>query len=379
MLVHAYYKRDPRVKKEAEALVENGHAVDIICLNEGDQPALEVVNGVTVNRCPISRSAKRGRLDFVREYLSFLTLAWWNLAKLHVRRKYKAAVVHNMPNFLVFATFPWRFFGLRVFLDMHDPAPEYYEYLFSVRSGPLARLVRLEEKISARYANAVMTVHQPLADMLAERTSKVPTVFHNFPDLKHISSEKSYAVDEGPFKLVYYGHLKERYGLERMVHVLCELNKSKTRFTLDVFGYGPYQADLERSVAASNSQDYWRFHGAYAPDSIQSHVADAHAALALYYSSEFADLLLPAKVLESIAMGIPVVCVDLITIRSYFDEDCLWIFHDDDELIRILEEMRANYAEAKRRAANGWNRVTQLSWSTEKKRYVEFIEATTRR
>jgi len=379
MLVHAYYKRDPRVKKEAEALVEHGHEVDIICLNEGDEPDSEVVNGVSVIRSPISRSAKRRKSDFVREYLSFFIFAWWNLAKLHVKRKYAVAIVHNMPNFLVFATFPWRFFGLRVFLDMHDPAPEYYEYLFSVHSGPIARLVRLEERISARYANALMTVHEPLADMLKVRTLKKPEVFHNFPNLTDIGSARDYLTGDGPFKLVFYGMLKQRYGLDRMVQALRVLNKSEIRFTLDVFGYGPFQADLEQMIKDTDSKDYWHFHGAYESGSIEAHVADKHAALALYHPSEFADLLLPAKVLESIAMGIPVVCVDLETVRSYFDDECLWIFRDDEELIGILEDLRTNYSEAMRRANNGWNRVAQLSWAKEKERYVEFIEAAVQR
>ena len=126
-------------------------------------------------------------------------------------------------------------------------------------------------------------------------------------------------------------------------------------------------------------EDFWQFHGAYEPGSIQAHVADKHAALALYYPGEFSDLLLPAKVLESIAMGIPVVCVDLKTVRSYFDEECLWIFRDDEELMCRLEEMYSNYSEAMRRANNGWNRVAELSWTNEKKRYVKFIEAEVQR
>ena len=46
MLVHAYYLRDPRVRREAEVLVQAGHAVDVIGLNEGGEAASEGAAGV---------------------------------------------------------------------------------------------------------------------------------------------------------------------------------------------------------------------------------------------------------------------------------------------------------------------------------------------
>lgn len=38
MVVHAYYFKDARVQRYAEFLAELGHNVDVLCLNEGDEP-----------------------------------------------------------------------------------------------------------------------------------------------------------------------------------------------------------------------------------------------------------------------------------------------------------------------------------------------------
>ena len=38
MLVHSYYEEDPRVRREAEALVAAGHAVDVFSLRRPGHP-----------------------------------------------------------------------------------------------------------------------------------------------------------------------------------------------------------------------------------------------------------------------------------------------------------------------------------------------------
>ena len=64
MLVHGFYPRDPRVRREAEALVEVGYAVRVVCLRAPKQlgkqqePRDEKVNGVHIYRLPLTR--KRG-------------------------------------------------------------------------------------------------------------------------------------------------------------------------------------------------------------------------------------------------------------------------------------------------------------------------------
>src|SRR2546428_7939261 len=84
MLAHTYYLRDPRVRREAEALAEKGFEVHVICLSEGRnrdrEPRHAIVNGVQIHRLPISRR-RGGFLRYLYEDLSMgvlggLELAW---------------------------------------------------------------------------------------------------------------------------------------------------------------------------------------------------------------------------------------------------------------------------------------------------------------
>src|SRR2546425_8404828 len=72
MLAHTYYLRDPRVRREAEALAEKGFEVHVICLSEGRnrdrEPRHAIVNGVQIHRLPISRR-RGGFLRYLFEYL----------------------------------------------------------------------------------------------------------------------------------------------------------------------------------------------------------------------------------------------------------------------------------------------------------------------
>ena len=53
MVVHSYCPADPRVRREAEALVEAGYGVDVLCLRDVGQAARETVGGVHYLRFPL--------------------------------------------------------------------------------------------------------------------------------------------------------------------------------------------------------------------------------------------------------------------------------------------------------------------------------------
>jgi glycosyltransferase involved in cell wall biosynthesis len=270
MLLHAYYKRDPRVRREAEALAQAGHTVAVICLNEGGESDRELFSDVTIVRCAISRSKMRRKLDYVLEYLNFFVRAWLTLAGLQRAGRYDVMVAHNMPNFLVFATLPWRLLGTRVILDLHDPSPEHLREVFGLRAaGPLERLVGLEEWLAVRFAHRVITVNQPIAELFCARTGVRPFISHNMPDERVLDVRKTnYDPPVGPLKLVYHGYINRRYGLDRLIDALLELNRERCQFTLDVYGDGPYLDVIKARLEGSAAAGWCTLHGGFAVGSI---------------------------------------------------------------------------------------------------------------
>src|SRR4051794_30261786 len=176
MLAHTCYLRDPRVRREAEALAEKGFEVHVVSLSEQRngkrEPTHAVVNGVQVHRLPIRRKGG-GYLRYVFEYASVGILGAWKLARLHFERKLRVVHVHNMPDILVLAAMVPRLGGSKLVLDVHDPMPELFMTWTNCRpDNLLIRLLRLQERISCKLADKVVSVNETMRENL--QTKGVP-------------------------------------------------------------------------------------------------------------------------------------------------------------------------------------------------------------
>jgi len=60
MVSLSYYPSDVRPRREAEALVDEGYFVDMICLRDKNEPKYEIINGVHVYRVPLKHEIYMG-------------------------------------------------------------------------------------------------------------------------------------------------------------------------------------------------------------------------------------------------------------------------------------------------------------------------------
>src|SRR5689334_3937093 len=94
---HSFYPSELNVKREAEALLEHGYDVHILCLRKEGEPARENVNGVEVQRLPVGH--QRGKIGrYLFEYNVFFALAALELIKLHARNRLRVVQVNTMPD-----------------------------------------------------------------------------------------------------------------------------------------------------------------------------------------------------------------------------------------------------------------------------------------
>ena len=123
-------------------------------------------------RPPARRPAPPGRSlpIYLREYLSFFVRSGVALARAHARRRFALVQVHTLPDFLVFATVPLRLTGVPVILDLHEAMPEFFGSRFRGRSRRDRALAApgCRSGSRCRYASAVVTVNDALADRLLE-------------------------------------------------------------------------------------------------------------------------------------------------------------------------------------------------------------------
>ncbi|MCK4597891.1 glycosyltransferase, partial [bacterium] len=169
MLAYTYYLSDPRVRREAEALADRGYGVDVLCLHgEGEKPRQQV-NGVRVIRLPQSRYRGHRSWAYVVGYARFFILSFLWLTWFHLRKGYQLIQVHTMPDFLAFAALVPKILGAKIVLDIHDLMPELYSTKFGLaKSHPLIKVLKLQERLSARFAHRVIAVHEPQRRLLVD-------------------------------------------------------------------------------------------------------------------------------------------------------------------------------------------------------------------
>jgi glycosyltransferase involved in cell wall biosynthesis len=323
-------------------------------------------------------------------YLRFLTLAAWRVQAAHWRRRYQVIHVNTMPDFMVATALLPRLFGARVILDVHDVMPEIYMTKFRLPAHHWKiRLIRAVEVLAARVSDAVLTAEHPKADLLAEHG--VPRdkirVLLNLPDdalfpLQFVVPEPalvgSEAVDpHAEFRLVYHGTLTHRLGLDQAVAALDALREELPGLRLQLFGEGDQLPELHRQVDELGLQARVWFSDGFRPiEEIIPELRRAHLALLPTRHEVSTDTMLPTKLLEYLACGVPALLTPTATVRHYFG-DTHPLYLEDPQPQKIAAKIRwvrHHYADAKQMTAalqSEW--FARYHWPDHKKVYLDLL------
>lgn len=381
MVVHAYYPlHEPRVTREAEALVAAGYDVDVICLRAGAQPEHEQHRGVNVHRLPVEVD-KRSLGHQLVSYVHFLARATVRLAQLHRDDPYRTVQVHNLPDFLVLCAAVPRAKGVPVILDLHDLMPEFFAGRFgSSPRAVLPALIRAQERLACRFADHVVTVSDAWRDLLVDRG--VPrercSVVLNVADDRLFGPRPRRAASAPGFRLIYHGQVTRRYGLDLAVRAMKLLESEIPGLHLTIRGRGDAMAELEELVRALELQDTVELcHDSVPAEALADIIADADLGVVPYRDDVFTDGIVPTKLMEYAAVGLPSVAARTTAIRHYFSGTSVEFFTPDD-VDDLAARIRALHDDRDRldRLAQGTRRFTErYSWAQVSARYVELIDA----
>ena len=87
---------------------------------------------------------------------------------------------------------------------------------------------------------------------------------------------------------------------------------------LDVYGDGPYRSPVEAEVARLGIDDVVTLHGRVPMEQLPGLLAGSDLALVPSLPEPYMQYSLSTKLLEAVAMGIPVIASDLATFRAHF-------------------------------------------------------------
>ena len=384
MIVHAYYPvGETRVQREAEALLKHNYEVDVICLCREGEPAADDFNGVRIYRLPVRRHKRSGLLVQLFEYLVFFFLAMFKVSWLHQRRRYNTIQVHNPPDFLVFAAWLPRLLGAGIILDLHDLMTEFYMGRFHRDANSLpVRLIRLQERLSCRFAHRVITVSHHWRQALVERgvAAEKTSVVMNVADdaiFRPSQNRPRQARTDGGLRLIYHGTVTQRYGLDLVLQAMALLRQEAPDVHLTILGGGDYMGTLIRMADELDLNDQVTFHRGFRPaEELPKVILTADAGIVAYRNDPFTDGLLPTKLMEYAALGLPSIAARTTAMARYFDGTMVEFFTPGsvDDLARCIMRL---YTDRTRLAqlAQGAEKFNQrYNWPTQSAEYVRLVD-----
>jgi glycosyltransferase involved in cell wall biosynthesis len=384
MVAHSYYEEDPRVRREAEALVARGRPVDVVALRRpGDGPS-GTLNGVRITRIDVQRHQGAGAVVYLREYLSFLVRAGWAATRAHRRRRYAVVQVHSLPDFLVFAALPLKLVGVPVVLDLHEAMPEFFKTRFpNVRSPLVRRALLLEERLSIAFADRVLSVNELMADRLlglGVRPDKL-TIVPNSPNLDlfdpALHARRPFRAD-GPLRVIYTGALTPTYELDVAVDAIARLatDRPDLDIRLELYGRGDSETSLREQTARLGIAERVAFHGRIPIEDVPAAVAAADVGIAPTRLDAFTAVSLSTKVFEYGAMGKPVVASRLPLVERTFSPEAVLTYTSGSatELAAGIARLADDPLEREARTTRTEARVRELGWAREADRYAALVD-----
>ena len=383
MIAYSFYEMDNRILRYASALAKRGDHIDVFALRREGQPAEEVTEGVHVNRLQARTLNEKNQLSFVWRICQFLLRALIQVAKHESRAHYDLLHVHSVPDFLVFSGLFPKLRGTPVILDIHDILPELYASKFASgdKSGMFRFLVGVEQA-STRFADHVIIANHIWRDRLISRSLSPDkcTVVMNYPDRSIFMRRNHSQPTNGKFLMLYPGSLNWHQGLDVAIRAFAKISKKAPHAEFHIYGDGPSAKQLMELIIELGVESQISMYPGCPLQEIPRLMESADLGIVPKRKDNFGNEAFSTKILEFMAMRVPVVVSDTMIDKYYFDDSIVRFFRsgDDSDLARCMLEMIENFGARKLQIENASRFVETFDWSARQHEYLELVDRLTK-
>jgi len=356
-------------------------SVDVICPWTPSLSGRRSIEGVHIH--PVGTLEQQGKelspYGYIVRDVAFVVRAAATALRLHLRNRYEVVQVHTMPDYLVAAAALPKLMGAKIVLDVHDLVPELYAAKFGVAvTSPIIKLMTFVERCCVGFADHALAVHQPHLEALlrhGNRRSKFSVVM-NLPDTRFFARQSKKA-SHRPFVLLYHGTISRRHGLETAVRAVEIARQRYDDIELLIVGEGDDVERLKSIVDERGLGEAVQFEGPRPIEQLKPFFARASAGVVPLLDDPFTRYMLPVKLLEYVAVGLPVIVSETPTIRAYFDDTMVSFVRpgDIDDLAAKIVALRRrpDLRDSLVRSADTF--LEHYSWDRENERFHGLIEA----
>ena len=379
MLAYTFYEQDNRVRRYAEALTKRGDQVDAIALRRPMSPASEVIQGVNVFRIQKRIIDERRPINYLWKLLLFFLHSSWFITVRHLWQPYDVIHVHSVPDFEVFATLVPRLLGARVILDIHDIVPEFYATKFKVEESSLIfRILVSIEKLSIWYSDRVIISNDLWREKLLSRSvnEKKCTTIMNYPDPSIFSGgEHSGSLGGRAFTMCYPGTLAWHQGLDLAIDAVSLLRAEVPNLKFVIIGDGPQREELKRRIQERNIGDRIEIREGVAIEEIAEFMKQVDLGVVPKRKNKFANEAFSTKILEFMAMNVPVLAARTRIDEHYFNDELVQFF-EPENVEDLAAQIRFLIRSPTRRLSlckGGAKFIVENNWDVKKFLYFDLI------
>lgn len=369
---------DRRVWQESLALTAAGYEVSVVSPRPPDEPEYMELQGVHLYRYPIPPPTQ-GVLGFIREY----TYSW-----LHTRRLTKrvfneqgldAIQTCNPPDIFWTIGRTYKRKGVQFVFDQHDLCPEVFESRFG-RRGALYKWLMWLEKQTYKTADMVIATNESYRRVAMERggfpPDKIAVVRSGPLSDQFRKVEPNPALKRGKrYMGVYLGVMGPQDGVDYLLrairHIVHTFNHHETQFIL--IGAGDMFEDLKKMAMELQIEEYVYFTGRIPDDELLTCFSTADIAFAPDPLNPLNDVSTMNKVIEYMALGLPVVSFDLKESRYSAQEAAVYVPGSDEKAFAQATIDLLNDPERRSRMSEfGRKRFEDcLSWEHNRRNLIE--------
>jgi glycosyltransferase involved in cell wall biosynthesis len=378
MLAYSFYESDNRVRRYAETLARQGFQVDAVALGKVGQPRYGSLAGVRICRIQERVRDEKNKLAYLYKLVMFFVNSALFISRQHLQQCYDLIHVHSVPDFEVFAALFPKMTGAKIILDIHDIVPELYASKFNVsRESPTFKALVSIEKASVAFSDHVIIANHIWEKTLLSRSVKKEkcTTMLNYPD-PSIFYGRPKARKEGKFIVIYPGTLNWHQGLDIAIKAFAQIKDGTPEAEFHIYGDGPMRLAIQQLIADLNLQNRVFLKGTLTLDQIVHVMADADLGIVPKRNDSFGGDAFSTKILEFMALGVPVVVAATRIDQYYFNDRIVRFFEPENaqDLALAINDMIRNRELRERLSSNAMAFVSDFTWDKKEKEYLSLVD-----
>lgn len=321
MLLNSPYPSDVRVKKEAQALVNSGHKVFLICLRRKGEDSYAVADGMYITRIHGGKTnIALAFWDIIMSLRFIHPVFQHHLSSWITKNGIEVLHVHDLP---LAGTALWakKNLGIPVVLDLHENYPDALGIWFSWKRNPLVRIKnrlfmhpekwKKHEKTAVEGSNKIIAVVEEMRDRLVHdyQTDQDKIVVVTNTEGKSFVSQPLfpdvYAQHKGNLILAYTGNIGPHRGVDTVIEAMALLKEKPIHFIISGHGNMAVMKHLSKMVDRLMLRNQVFFYGHQPFDRFYSLMHFADVNVIPHKSNPHTDHTVPHKLFQAMMAGKP--------------------------------------------------------------------------